>query len=116
YAQMVRLAITAPQVQELFEKTKAPKRRAILARLLQIPEGEAIPVHRLAEEAGTTPPTVRKLARLKIISITSEPEWNDLLPPTNGQSTIDHTPIQLNDDQQRVMAELSPRIDAQDFS
>jgi primosomal protein N' (replication factor Y) len=69
YVQMVRLSKTREEVQELFEKNKGKKRRSILGRLLQVEPGEAIELSRLAAEAGTTPPTVRKVAGMGIISI-----------------------------------------------
>src|SRR3954464_1086247 len=74
YVQMVRLAKSREEIQELFEKTKAKKRRAILARLLQVEPGQAIELVTLAGEAGSTPPTMRKMAGLGIIKVTSEPD------------------------------------------
>jgi primosomal protein N' (replication factor Y) len=64
YTPVVRLAQTREQLQEILEKTRAPKRRAILARLLQLEPDHGIELAKLAGESGTTPPTVRKLARL----------------------------------------------------
>jgi primosomal protein N' (replication factor Y) len=72
YVQMVRLNKTREELQELFEKNKAKKRRAILGRLMQLEEGEAIELGRLAAEVGATAPTVRKLAGLGVISIRAE--------------------------------------------
>src|SRR4051794_10581099 len=76
YVQMVRLNKTREELQDLFEKNKAKKRRAIMARLLQVEPGEAIELVRLAREAGATPPTVRKLAALGVISIKAEADIN----------------------------------------
>ena len=75
YSQMVRLAQDREQVQALLEKTKAPKRRAILARLLLIEPGEAIELTRLAGEAGATAATIRKLVRAGLITITPQADF-----------------------------------------
>ncbi len=111
----VRLLMPREQVQEMLEKTKAPKRRAILARILQVPEGEAVDLLHLAGEAGSTPATIRKLAAAGVIDIKSEIE-----PPKSAVEVAD--PIvafdapPLNGDQQKVMDELSPRMTSNTFS
>jgi primosomal protein N' (replication factor Y) (superfamily II helicase) len=74
YSQIVRLLAPREQVQALLEKTKAPKRRAILARLLLLEPEHSIELTRLAGDASATPPTVRKLAGMGLISITAEPD------------------------------------------
>src|SRR5712672_828871 len=84
YVQMVRLHKTREEVQQLFEQTKPKKRRAILARLLQIEPGEAVELIRLAGEAGSTPPTVRKLAGMGVISIRAEPDWDWISGESSG--------------------------------
>src|SRR5580698_8473170 len=55
YTTLVRSIPAADQLQSLLEKTKAKKRRAILARLLQLQPNEPIELTRLATEAGATP-------------------------------------------------------------
>src|SRR3954468_10012311 len=75
YVQRVRLNKPRAEIQELFEKNKAPKRRAILARLLQVEPDQAIDLPRLAAESGATAPTVRKLAALGVITIRAEPDF-----------------------------------------
>ena len=116
YSSIVRPALVRDDLQALFEKTKAPKRRSVLARLLQLNEGEPIELVRLAGEAGVTVPTVRKLARLNVITITQQPDLAGLaeavLPPGDS-SEADR---QLNEEQQRVFDELKPRMDAAGFS
>jgi primosomal protein N' (replication factor Y) len=72
YSQIVRLAQPREAVQEALEKTKAPKRRAVLARLLLLEPDQTIELNRLAGEAGTKPPTVRKLVRAGLIAIRPE--------------------------------------------
>src|SRR5438034_47780 len=52
YLQIVRQAQPRELVQAVFEKTKAPKRRAILARLLLLEPGQGVELVRLASEAG----------------------------------------------------------------
>jgi len=119
YRQMVRLLATPEAVQELIEKTKAKKRRAILGRLLQIEPGQAVEINALAGEAGTKPPTIRKLAHLGLIAISSEVD----LPNFSGQEPSPIAPggteVQENppnEDQQRVLDDLIPRVKQQGFS
>src|SRR5689334_3805949 len=111
YAQIVRPAKPREELQALLEKTKAPKRRAVLARLLQLEEGDAIELVRLAGEAGATPPTVRKMARLGLITIRSEPD----LPRFSASAGSDDSggeeaDLVLNPDQQKVLDDLAPRV------
>lgn len=115
YQQIVRPALDRVQLQLLFEKTKAPKRRAILGRLLQLAPGESIELVRLAGEAGVTVPTVRKLVRLGLISITPEVDLPRLGEVVQGPGPSE-TDIRLNEDQQKVFDELAPRVVAGGFS
>ena len=111
YANMVRLVPTREAAQEILEKTKAPKRRAILARLLQLEPGGKIDLIRLAGEAGATVPTVRKLVRLGLITITPE---IDLPALTEGiaenEATVAAPEHDLNLDQQAVYSDLAGRL------
>lgn len=114
YQQMIRPVPQRDELQALFEKTKAPKRRAILGRLLQLGPGEAIELVRLAGEAGVTTPTVRKLVRLGLITITPQIDLPGLAEaplPSGGESDI-----KLNEDQQKVFDELAPRVSSGGFS
>jgi primosomal protein N' (replication factor Y) (superfamily II helicase) len=111
HKRMVRLIRPRQDVQEILEKTRVPKRRAILARLLNLEQGQAIELSHLAGEAGATPATVRKLAKFGLISVIDEPDLPGLtvdLP----RGAADEADLKLNDDQQRVFDELGPRIDA----
>ncbi len=115
YSQIVRLAMPPQKVQEILETTKTPKRRSILARLLQLEPGTSIELIRLAGESGATTPTVRKLARLGIISVTSEvdlPRLTQNIQPTAG----DEAEIALNEDQQKVYDAMLPRVSDGGFS
>jgi primosomal protein N' (replication factor Y) len=109
YQHIVRSVLAQNELQSQFEKTKAPKRRSILARLLQVPTGEGIELIRLAGEAGVTAPTVRKLTRLGLITITPEVNLSGLsdhpTTPSGGEADI-----ALNEDQQKVFDDLSPRM------
>ena len=115
YLYMVRPAKSRDEIQSTLEKTKAPKRRAILARLLSAEEGHAIELNRLASEAGSTPATVRKLIGLGLITVTAEVDLpgltQDVLP-----SAGDEKEIEFNEDQQKVYDELRPRLDDGQFS
>jgi primosomal protein N' (replication factor Y) len=111
YSQIVRLAKSREEIQTTLEKTKAPKRRAILARLLQVEEGGEVELVKLASEAGVTVPTVRKLIRLGLILIRAQAD----LPKLTAhivESAGDESDIQLNEHQQKVFDELLPRISA----
>ncbi|HEV8608356.1 MAG TPA: primosomal protein N' [Tepidisphaeraceae bacterium] len=111
----VRLAKSPEEIQAILEKTRAPKRRAILARLLQIKPGESAELLRIASEAGARAATVRKLVKLGLISITAEPDFN--LPPAYyPKCGPEEPPPKLNEDQVDVLNELSPRIAAGEFS
>jgi primosomal protein N' (replication factor Y) len=109
YNRMVRLAQPREHVQEIFEKTRAAKRRAILARLLLLEPEASVELVRLAGEAGTTAATIRKLVRLGLITITSEV---DLPRLTAGmkQSLGEEPDITMNPDQQKVFDALRPRL------
>jgi primosomal protein N' (replication factor Y) len=134
YVQRVRLAQGREQVQAILEKTKAPKRRAILARLLQLEppsaSGDAsgggdvsaaaeaggaggagaIDIVRLAGESGATIRTIRKLVRLGLITITPEvdlPRLADVPEPDGSGAEADRP---LNEDQQKVFDALRPRV------
>ncbi|MDP9174539.1 MAG: primosomal protein N' [Planctomycetota bacterium] len=115
YNRIVRLAKDAASTQEILEKTKAPKRRAVLARLLQLEKEAGIDLLRLAGESGATPATIRKMVGLGLISIRSEV---DLAGLTNQMpiGDADEKSIQLNEDQQRVFDLLSARLNAGGFS
>ncbi len=112
YSQMVRLAQPREQIQEALEKTKAPKRRSALARLLLLEPEQSIELNRLAGEAGTKPPTVRKLVRLGLITIRPEADLTHLSKTPDCNPDALERPILLNEDQQRVFDALAPRMSA----
>jgi primosomal protein N' (replication factor Y) len=114
YSQMVRLAKPLDAAQAALEKTKAPKRRAVLARLLQLEPGTAIELNRLAGEAGSKPPTVRKLVALGLITITPEADLPP--PPDDTMRAPAEPPHPMNEDQQRVFDRLQPRMLSGGFS
>jgi primosomal protein N' (replication factor Y) len=115
YRQMVRPAVSREQLQVAVETIKMKKRRAILARLLQVEPGHAIEIVTLASEAGTTVATVRKLSKLGLIAITSEVD----LPGFVAEPSVvsgDAGVVSPNEEQQRVLDELLPRVVAGGFS
>ncbi len=116
YSSVVRPALARADLQALFEKTKAPKRRSVLSRLLQLPEGEPIELVRLAGEAGVTAPTVRKLARLGVITVTQQPDLVGLAADAVPAGDASEADRQLNDEQQAAFDQLGPRMDAAGFS
>ena len=115
YLHMVRLIKPREEIQAILEKTKAVKRRTLLAHLLQLEPEKSIEIHRLAGESGTTAPTIRKLARLGWISITPEidlPGFTADVQPLGGTETD----TVFNDDQQQVFDDLAPRVRTGGFS
>jgi primosomal protein N' (replication factor Y) len=115
YQHIVRPVPQRVELQLLFERTKAPKRRAILGRLLQLAGGEGIELVRLATEAGVTAPTVRKLVRLGIVTITPQIDLPGLVETAQPASPRE-ADITLNPDQQKVFDELLPRVTGGGFS
>ncbi len=115
YSQIVSLAQNREQAQEILEKTRARKRRAVLARLLQLPPGGSIELVRLAGEAGTTVATVRKLARLGLIAMRPEMDLPRLIGTRSDDSGATEPDIEPNEDQKKVLNELLPRIRAGGF-
>jgi primosomal protein N' (replication factor Y) (superfamily II helicase) len=115
YNSIVRLAQDHESTQKILEETKARKRRAILARLLQLEKDAGIELTRLAGEAGATPATVRKLARLGLITIVSQVDLPRLTRDM-AASAGDEKPLELNEDQRKIFDELHPRVAAGGFS
>ena len=109
YSQIVRLAQPRQVIQETLEKTKAPRRRAVLARLLLLEPDQPVELNRLAGESGTKAPTIRKLVRMGLITIRPEA---DLARMTSNiiEKGGDEPDIALNEDQQRVFDGLAPRM------
>ena len=118
YSNIVSLAKPRDETQEILEKTKARKRRAVLARLLQLPPDGLIDLVRLAGEAGTTVATVRKLQRLGWITIRPEMDLPRLIGTRDGAHAANGTEADItpNEDQQRVLDELIPRVRGGGFS
>ena len=109
YVSMVRLALPRADAQALLETTKTSKRRAVLARLLEAEDGQSIELRRLAKEAGVKPPTVRKLSRVGVITITSQADVPALTADMGpGEANQPDTP--LNEDQQTAYDDLLPRL------
>ncbi len=115
YSNVVRLAKDPSEIQTILETIKAPKRRSVLARLLQLEKDQGIELVRLAGESGTKPPTIRKLAQMGLITIRTEVDlprmMEGILP-----GAADQMPLELNVDQKRVFDELAPRVSGGGFS
>jgi primosomal protein N' (replication factor Y) (superfamily II helicase) len=110
YTQWVRLVKERDEVQSILEKTRAPKRRAILARLLLLEPGAAIELTRLASEGGATAATVRKLVRLGIITIRPQVDLPKLTAMEAESTALLQEDLPLNDDQRVVCERLIPRV------
>ncbi len=112
YSQIVRLAKSREELQELFEKTKAAKSAPVIARLLLLEGDRGIDIVRLAGEAGVKVPTVRKLLRMGVITITAEMDLSgDDKERPSRQDEIETDRV-LNDDQQKVFDQLRPKMSA----
>ena len=109
YTTRVGLAMSRAEVQDLVETTKAPKRRAILARLLQLREGEEIDIVRLAGEAGVKVPTVRRLGKLGVITLRSVADLPALGKGKEWHETREQ-PLTLMPEQAAVWAKLQPTL------
>jgi len=109
YTAMIRLAKSREEIQTILEKIRAPKRRAILSRLLLVEPGQAVELLRLASESASTPQTVRKLAKAGLITITDEPDFDSVGKVEHPPAISQEQPIDLNEDQRKVYDELSPR-------
>lgn len=109
YVSMVRLAVPRDQAQAALEKTKTPKRRAVLGRLLQLPDREAIELIRLAGEANVTPATIRKLRSIGWIAIDEVADVPNF-GAYAGTTTAEESARELNADQQKAFDDLRPRM------
>jgi primosomal protein N' (replication factor Y) len=109
YLKMVRLAKPREAIQEILEKTKAPKRRATLARLLLLEENQSIELVKLASEAGTKSATVRKLAKSGLITITSQVDFPRLTAGVRDGAGVE-ADIELNEEQKKVLEALLPKL------
>jgi primosomal protein N' (replication factor Y) (superfamily II helicase) len=115
YSSIVRLAQPPEKVQEVLEKTKSRKRRAVLSRLLQVEKDKGIDLVRLAGEAGVKPPTVRKLVGLGLATIRLEVDL-PRLTQNMAEGPADEARLELNEDQQKVFDDLRPRVADGGFS
>jgi primosomal protein N' (replication factor Y) len=115
YSSIVRWGVERHTLQSFYEKTKAPKRRALLSRLLQLEPEQGIDLVRLAGEAGVAPGTVRKLAQLGIITLTQQADLAGLTEEVLSTDAME-APKALNTEQQQVFNELKPRVVGGGFS
>ena len=115
YTIRVTPALSPEQLQDLVETTRAPKRRAIIARLLQLRAGEAIDLVRLAGEAGVKPPTVRRLAKLGVVTLQSVPDLPALEVPHDWAGGGAEEPLPLNEDQADALAALEVGLEQGGF-
>ena len=109
YSKMVRLAKGREFVQEVLEKTRAPKRRAILARLLLLEPDQAIELVKLASESGTKAATVRKLVKMGLITIHSQVDFPRLTANVRAGGG-EQPDLKLNEDQQAVFDALRSKL------
>ncbi|MBV8782481.1 MAG: primosomal protein N' [Phycisphaerae bacterium] len=116
YASMVTLAKDRDEIQATLEQIKAPKRRAILAHLLQLEPGVAIELNRLAGESGATPATVRKLSRLGLIHIRPQVDLPKLTDEPVEEPAELENDRELNPEQRAAFDQLVGRLAENAFS
>ncbi len=95
-------------------KVKNSKRRAILQSLIAMPPDESMTLDELAEQAGTSPASVRKLADSGLLHLTREHNFGFEMP-----DAPEHIPLaghDLTDQQQFALDQIIGRIDANRFS
>ena len=117
YTQIVRLASRASRSRPSW-KRPPPRNGGRFSRSPSARPGCAIELVRLASESGATVPTVRKLVRLGLITITPEPDFTGMVDPTAKQSgqEFPESDLALNEDQQKAFDSLGPRVAAGGFS
>ncbi|MFT3787936.1 MAG: primosomal protein N' [Tepidisphaeraceae bacterium] len=108
---MVRSLKTPAELQEILEATKAKKRRAILARLLQVEPGETIELFKLAFESDVKPAAVGSLAKKGIIRLERVDSY-DFDHPDEPTNPLQSTPIlpTLTGEQKSVLDALAPAL------
>ncbi len=108
---VVRLAAGRDVVQSAVETIKAPKRRAVLGRLLQSPDDVPLDLTLLAADSGTTVATVRALAKKTgLIRIERVHRFADELAARDDGPSIVGAGQPLSPDQQQVMQALGPAM------
>jgi primosomal protein N' (replication factor Y) (superfamily II helicase) len=108
---LIRAAIDRAKLQALAESVKAPKRRALLGRLLQVPAGETIPLFKLAMEAGVKPGAVGALVKKGVVSVETVSSYDFDHAQPAASELIDQTKLPpLTDEQTKVLADLSPAL------
>ncbi len=112
---MVRLAVTPNEAQAALETIRSPKRRAVLARLLQLKAGESIELARLAGESGVRPPTIKKMVVAGLLHIEKQADLAGLTPPPQPPRQLE-SDIALNSEQAEVFNQLAPRMRDGGFS
>jgi primosomal protein N' (replication factor Y) (superfamily II helicase) len=109
---VVRRKWTAEAIQDLIEKTKAKKRKIILARLLQLGGDEPIELNRLAMECDSKPPAILPLVKAGVVAIERVDSYAfqshaGQLPSLHG--TV--TPPTLNEDQSKAIGSIVAALD-----
>jgi primosomal protein N' (replication factor Y) (superfamily II helicase) len=115
YSSIVRPAKEAVEIQAALETAKSRKRRAVLARLLQVEKDKGIELNRIAGEAGVKPATVRKLVGLGLVTIRAEVDLPRLTRDLE-QGRADEPQLELNEDQQKAFDALKGRVADGGFS
>jgi primosomal protein N' (replication factor Y) (superfamily II helicase) len=113
YLTLARPLLDADRLRAMVESTRQPKRRALYAQLLDVPSGGSIELSQLANAAGVTVATARKLAAAGVISMEDVPDHSAMsepeAPPLTAAS-MTSPEVTPNPDQQSVLAALVPLL------
>jgi primosomal protein N' (replication factor Y) len=109
---MVRSLKTPAELQQLLEETKPKKRRAVLARLMQLGADETIELFKLAFESDVKPPAVLSLAKKGVIKIEriDSYEFDHPRDQADPLAQTPFTPPTLTDEQSTVLNAISPAL------
>jgi primosomal protein N' (replication factor Y) len=109
YTRQVRPTVPRQQLQEMLETTRHVRRRAVLARLLQVEEGQSIEIHQLALEAGSTVQLIRKLASEGLLTIQEQADLGSLDSKTCDKDLVPPA-YSPNEQQQKIIDEVRSRL------
>lgn len=107
---VVKTNVSNDALQKSFETMKAKKRRAIVARLLQLGEEESIELVKLASESGVKSPTVIALSKLGLVRIETK-EVLDSPVDFQGQVLQEHAAPRPTEDQARAIETIGMKLE-----
>ncbi len=116
----VKPVLSHEKLTELLAQIKAPRRRAVVARLLELEPGESIELTKLAQDSNASPTVIKKLAEVGVVEIELRKELllhvgneNANLKTSTDTTTTVATPLTptLTPEQAAAMDRLLPLVD-----